>query len=245
MTFIKEAVIGEFISETFDSIVDISKVKIKEAVENRNVKYQNWESQIYSITVDVLNKITYSQYKDDQDRIYDAAEKILNGLKNEGNDKIEVVKAGLFYTCKDVDRNKCDEFIELLYRELSREDNKELYREIQLFQHSRIEKKVDVAIQKIDDKKNNEEKVANADDENSIFQNDKKRDYLKNWNSRLFLDVDNDENPTFLANVFIMPDFKIIKRLDRKKFSENNKMEVMISEFIKSYGNFLGLESRV
>lgn len=245
MTFIEEAVTGEFFGKAFDSIVDISKNKIKKAVENRNVKYQNCESQIYSKAVDVLNKITCSQYENEQDKIYDAAEKILNGFKNKGNDNIEIVKSGLSYICEYVDKNKCEEFIELLYQELSREEYMELYREIRLFQQerandksTRIEKKVDVVIQKVDDIKNNEEKVANVDDENSIFQNDKKRDYLKNWNSRLFLDVDNDENPTFLANVFIMPDFKIVKRLDRKKFSENNKMEVMISEFIKSYGNF-------
>ena len=80
MTFIEEAVIGEFISKVSDSAFDISKVKIKQAVENRKNKHQSPESQMYNIVVDVLNKITYGEYENDQDKIYDAAEKILKGF---------------------------------------------------------------------------------------------------------------------------------------------------------------------
>ena len=41
------------------------------------------------------------------------------------------------------------------------------------------------------------------------FQNNKKKDYLKAWYSRLFLHVDNDERPITLKDAFIMPDLKI------------------------------------
>ena len=68
MTFIGEAIIGEFISKVSDSIVEISKAKIKEAVKNRKDKHQSPESQIYNIMVDVLNKITYGEYENDQDK---------------------------------------------------------------------------------------------------------------------------------------------------------------------------------
>ena len=33
------------------------------------------------------------------------------------------------------------------------------------------------------------------------FQNNKKEDYIKNWNSRLFLHQDNDKRPITLAGV--------------------------------------------
>ena len=115
MTFIEEAVIGEFISKVSDSAFDISKVKIKQAVENRKNKHQSPESQMYNIVVDVLNKITYGEYENDQDKIYDAAEKILKGFKsgignNKDNDR-KSIKIGLSDICESVDENKCADFM--------------------------------------------------------------------------------------------------------------------------------------
>ena len=40
-----------------------------------------------------------------------------------------------------------------------------------------------------------------------IFQNNKKQDYIKTWNSRMFLHIDDKENPLTLADAFIMPDY--------------------------------------
>lgn len=66
-----------------------------------------------------------------------------------------------------------------------------------------------------------------------IFQNNKKQDYIKNWNSRMFLHVDNEENPITLADAFIMPDYKIYKSVKRIGYSDKDKLSVIIDKFIK------------
>lgn len=55
----------------------------------------------------------------------------------------------------------------------------------------------------------------NTTDEEKKFKNNKKEDYIKNWNSRLFLHMDNDENPITLKEAFIMPDYKMYKYLNQ------------------------------
>lgn len=211
MTFIEEAVIGEFISKVSDSAFDISKVKIKQAVENRKNKHQSPESQMYNIVVDVLNKITYGEYENDQDKIYDAAEKILKGFKSGIGNSEDDIKLGLNDICENVDENKCTDFMKLIYRELSKENYSELYREISLLKGekesnktSRIEQKVDVAIQKIDNIGNSNEKVVSQEEK---FQSNKKDKYLKIWNGELFLHSIINKRFLALKDVFIMPQY--------------------------------------
>ncbi len=204
MTFIEEAVIGEFISKVSDSAFDISKVKIKQAVENRKNKHQSPESQMYNIVVDVLNKITYGEYENDQDKIYDAAEKILKGFKsgignNKDNDR-KSIKIGLSDICESVDENKCADFMKLIYRELSKENYSELYREIRLFQEekegnktSRIEQKVDeiqYGVKEVNEKLNKIE----SDNYNPVInqsqivkKKSRTQEYADKWNANMFL----------------------------------------------------------
>lgn len=240
MTFIEEAVIGEFISKVSDSAFDISKVKIKQAVENRKNKHQSPESQMYNIVVDVLNKITYGEYENDQDKIYDAAEKILKGFKSGIGNSEDDIKLGLNDICENVDENKCTDFMKLIYRELSKENYSELYREIRLLQKeeegnktSRIERKLDVAIQKIDYIRNNGENVTITQNQEEKFQNNKKDKYLKIWNSRLFLHIDNEERPITLADAFIMPDYNFRMQVGRIKFLDTDTIGDVINKFIK------------
>lgn len=79
---------------------------------------------------------------------------------------------------------------------------------------------------------NNEEKV---DARKLKFQNNKKQDYIKNWNNRLFLHIDNDENPITLADAFIMPDYKIYKSVKRMGFSSEDTLDKLLDKFVK-YG---------
>ncbi len=48
---------------------------------------------------------------------------------------------------------------------------------------------------------NRNDKSNNFKENNIRFQNNKKQDYIKIWNSRLFLHADNDENPLTFAHV--------------------------------------------
>ena len=68
---------------------------------------------------------------------------------------------------------------------------------------------------------------------NKEFQNNKKGDYIKNWNSRLFLHIDNDERPLTLADTFIIPDYTIHKQINRIEFSYGDTLDNIIDKFIK------------
>lgn len=76
----------------------------------------------------------------------------------------------------------------------------------------------------------------NSNENSSIkeekFQNNKKQDYIKNWNSRLFLHQDNDENPISLADAFIMPDYRICAYIRKIGIFINNTLEQTIEKFI-------------
>lgn len=65
------------------------------------------------------------------------------------------------------------------------------------------------------------------------FRNSKKQIYIKNWNSRLFLHLDNDERPLTLADAFIMPDGSYRIKLGRIKYSDYDTLGDLINKFIK------------
>ncbi len=64
------------------------------------------------------------------------------------------------------------------------------------------------------------------------FQNNKKQEYIDNWNSRLFLHQDNEERPLTLADVFIMPDYCYNVEIKEKDFSNQDTLEKIIEKFI-------------
>lgn len=132
MITLMEAVFGGFISKVINDVGDVTKEKIIAAVKNKNSKHQNLESQIYNIIVSVLNKITYNQYEDEQDKIYDVAEKLLKYFKENDSDYQVNLKNRLQISCSDEDGNKCKEFKTLLYEELGKEEHSELFRAILL-----------------------------------------------------------------------------------------------------------------
>lgn len=65
------------------------------------------------------------------------------------------------------------------------------------------------------------------------FKNNKKQDYIDNWNSRLFLHLDNEERPVTLADAFIMPDFEIHKSIKRISFSDDDTLEQILEKFMQ------------
>ena len=63
------------------------------------------------------------------------------------------------------------------------------------------------------------------------FQKNKKQDYIDNWNSRLFLHVDNNERPITLADAFIVPDYDYRIKVGSINFSDT--MDEVIKKFMK------------
>ncbi len=253
MTFIEEAVIGEFISKVSDSAFDISKVKIKQAVENRKNKHQSPESQMYNIVVDVLNKITNDEYENYQDKIYDVAEKILKGFKNDEDNNRKSIKIGLSDICENVDENKCTDFMKLIYREISKDKYKELYREGSLLKGekesnkiSRIEQKADEtrygvkeANEKLDIIVNNKYNTATA--QNKIVKKESRtQEYANKWNANMFLNnfEKRDENAGVnvkLSEVYIDDHLPHYIWGENKNKSED--LKELLTEYIEEHND--------
>lgn len=204
MTFATEVIISGFVSKVVNNCFDVTWDKIKRAVKDKNNKHQSLESQIYNITVDVFNRITNNQYKNNQEKIYEAAEILLLGYKNIERDDIEVLKSSLKLFYPDVDNDKCMEFIKLLYQELSQDVYEVLYREIRLLQEeqesrktTRIEEKVNEIKSGLDDLKISSQ-IQSISQNNAPKQKAKNRtqEYADKWNSNMFLNNFNkrDEN---------------------------------------------------
>lgn len=69
-------------------------------------------------------------------------------------------------------------------------------------------------------------------DEKKKFKNNRKGDYIKNWNSRLFLHQDNDERPITLADAFIMPNYQLQQGIERIGFRNSGILDKAIDQFI-------------
>lgn len=204
MTFIEEAVIGEFISEVVNNCVDVSWGKIKEADKNRKSKIQNIQTRIYQVIIDAINIFTCNKYKN-QNKLYDAAETLLNGLKKGADNRIESVKVGLNILIPDVDNNTCERFIETLRCEVGKEANFDLYKEIFLILLDRATEYKSEELYQI---KLRLEQINKKLDENNVIaiQSDS-----ENFEKNLLIQTSNtiDDNNATIQNIysFLRTDF--------------------------------------
>ncbi len=199
MVIVGDEIISGFIGEVVSRCLDFSWAKIKESVKNRKNKHQNIESQIYNVVVNVLNQITYNKFKDDQDKIYQAAEKLLIGYKDSRCDSIEVVKSGLQILGENINNDKYIKFKKLLYQELGKDDYEELYRQIRLLQQdeesskvTRIEKKIDKVQQSVDEAKRKldafqENNRGEGNIQNKESVKSRTQEYADKWYDNMFL----------------------------------------------------------
>ncbi|MBD5497439.1 MAG: hypothetical protein HDR11_06700 [Lachnospiraceae bacterium] len=208
MTFIEEAIFSGFIGEVISKCVDVSWLKIKEAVKNKKNKHQNIESQIYNVIVNVLNQITYNKFRNDQDKIYQAAEKLIIDYKDDKYENLEAMRFCMQILGECINDNKYKEFKLLLYQELGKNDYEELYRQIRLLQQdeesnktSRIEQKMDKVQQGVDETNrrlgaflDNNRRIDNVQHKKLV--KNRTQEYADKWNANMFLnDFDKrDEN---------------------------------------------------
>lgn len=251
MTPISEIIFSGFVSKAVNNCVDVSWDKIKKAVKNKRANHQNLESRIYNVTVDVLNSIADNQFKSNQDNIYYSAEILLKSFKDGEENELGHIKSCLRMLGSNVDEDKCIQFKILLYETLGKNEYSELFRTILLLlleqnkqydhyvyeQIIKILNEAETKIDKLDlkfDTINSAKEDAIIRDNVIKFQNNKKQDYIDNWNSRLFLHIDNDERPLTLADTFIMPRFEHNDtQKGRINFAKKDTMRKAISKFIK------------
>ena len=210
---LEEIILSGFVSKIISDCVDISRDKIRKANYKRKEKTESFQTRIYQIIVDVINKVTSNKFKD-QEIVFDVAEAILKGFKEGKSDNKDIIKSGLSIFPLNIDDNESELFLRLLFYEISRDVNSDVYKEIllllitqkpqydyEILKHLQLMlSDVNKVLDKIDSRN---EIIAQSKN----FENNKKQDYIDIWNSKLFLHRDNDKKPLTLADVFIMPDY--------------------------------------
>lgn len=243
MVFLAEAFFSGCISKLVNDGTDYSKSTIQDAICDK--KNQDFSTKIYRVIEKALNTSTYDKYKN-RDILYDAAEKLFLNFKENG-DSIEAVKACLSGIITDVNRITCEKFIEKFFDGICKDDY--LFKRVVLILEETgikynqneflqlmemIKKNHEEIIETIGDSNEKYDKnVINSSEEDVKFKNNKKQDYIKNWNSRLFLHINNNERPITLANAFIMPDCKLQKCIERVGFTNKDSLEKIIDRFVK------------
>lgn len=241
------AFIGGAISKVINDGVDYTKPTIRSALNDKNNR--NYSTKIYRVIEKSLNIITNNKHKDSND-LYDAIEKIFNEFKNHG-DTLESVKFGLNVLGTDASDQRCENFLEEFYQEIRRDDD--LYKAVMLDMHQKDIKISQEEFQKLNEKldRNHREIVEKlyginenlngnslVNEENTnykdlVFENNKKQEYIKIWNSRLFLHAGKNEGIMTLADVFIMPDCQMHTVIQRLDFFCFDPLNVIIEEFVK------------
>lgn len=240
MTPVSEIIFSGFVSKAVNNCVDVSWSKIKEAVKNGKTKHQTLESQVYNITVDVLNKITNNQYANNQDRIYDAAELLLKSFKENERNELGNIKSCLQVFQVNVNENECMKFRLLLYEEISKNKYIELYHAILLLLleqknqydyviYDQLNQKLDKVILILNQKKDD-------DIGNNVNQKIKSRtqEYADKWNQNMFLnDFDKrDEN----AGVNIkLKEVYVDEHLPHYIWRNNQNISTDLKDLLKEY----------
>ncbi len=243
---------GDFVSKVVSDGVDILKKAIKDADLDRESYNQNLQAQMYHVIVDALNIYTYNKYKG-QDKLYDAAESILKGFMN-SKDNIDVLQSGLKILVSGVDDEACKGFLEILCYEICKDENGDLYKEIDKFWkrqeekyvYSEFEKSyqndrgalkrlndfkecVDYIKAKADDEKNN---VVGHDNELNI--RNRAEEYAEKWNRNVFLN-DFDEGDENAGVNIRLKDIYLEKCLPHYKWKSSEAVWSDLKELLKEY----------
>ena len=213
-----QSVVSKFLGDLVSGVVsdggDNLEKRIKDVAQNKKSYYQNVQVQIYRVVVDALNKFTYNKYNG-QNELYIAADSMLKEFKSKA-DSIEAVKLGLKMLVSDVNDNTCKDFLEILFYEICKDENKDLHNQIDMswkmhereyvykefeksYQNDReelerlndLKKCVDVINGKLDSEKNYETEY-----DNKLNVTSRAEEYANKWDMNLFLnDFDKrDEN---------------------------------------------------
>lgn len=241
---------GGFISKVINDGADITKRKIKSVVDDRNNR--NFSTKLYRVIEKTLNEVTGNNFKGTEG-LYDAIECIFRDYESNGND-IRAIKSGFNILGLHAGDYECDEFMErfcarickdeelrnmisLILQKLGFEKSEEISQMIiKTFENNH--KEHDIMLKKIDAIPQNVYKLFSENNQSidireKKFQNNRKQAYIENWNSKLFLHIDNDERPITLADAFIMPDFYIHRKNKRMDFSAQDTLEDIIDKFVK------------
>lgn len=197
------------------------KVKITEEVF-RQCEYSDKSLEEYLWNEYSKSKNGYMEHESDIKKGFRAVAKVLITLKDKSDDFEKKLLTDISGSVNDTNKelHKISAYLEGRFGSLDK-DNQELLD---------ILRKILEQVQISNIQNENKRDIVN---QNIEFPNNKKQDYIKIWNSRLFLHIDNDERPITLADAFIMPDFKIHQQISRIGFSSNDTLDKIIEKFIE------------
>ncbi len=124
---VKNTVFSAVISKLISDGIDIGREKIREIIKNKSNKNGEFCKEIYTILVNVVNKVTYNKMGE---KIYDIAENILLNLLENKYDYKEVIRM-------EVEKNgvyslNVEKFVDIFIREICSDKNENVYREIEI-----------------------------------------------------------------------------------------------------------------
>lgn len=239
-------IISGFVSKVVSDCVDVLKEKIKDADRNRKANEQNMETRIYQVTVDALNNFLNDKYKG-QDTLYDAAESILNGLKNNKEDKIDAVRAGLKMLGLQVMGTTCEGFLLSLCYEICKKENRDLAIEVIILQqelingyiqeefrksnlnNEEINRKLDYLIKELINKKVYEDQ---NNSKNPIIN--RAEEYAQKWDKNVFLNNFNERDENAGVNIKLR-ELYLEKHLPRYKWKLNDKLSYDLKDLLREY----------
>lgn len=208
-------ILNGFVGKIISDCIDISINAIKKADKDRKSKNRTMETRIYQVIIDSLNYFTYNNYKGN-DKLYYASESILKGLKS-GKGSAEVVKSGLKMLVLDINDDICQEFLGTIYREICRDENNDLYKEIVMVRQEQGLEDLKKITQNQNDswgmlgdikedtryirESLNKKEAHGLEHCNEIPIENRADEYVKKWDKNVFLNDFNEEDQNAGVNI--------------------------------------------
>lgn len=226
-----EMIISGIVSKMENDFIDISRDGIKRADNYRESKNQNFQTRMYQVIIDAINRFTFDKYKD-QDVIYRTAENLLKGFKRKDS-IIGVVKSSL----KDIRYTSEEDwrvFLDILCDEIAQEKNTDIYRVIDLRSNIQCSENDYVIIEKLDqiDKKVSDESIHKKDTQKVI--KNRTQEYADKWNSNMFLNNFDKRDENAGINVKLSEVY-IDAHLPHYIWKSNNKPLTDLKELLAEY----------
>lgn len=227
-------IFSEFMSNIFNDNLDTTREGIKKKIHNK--EDQSFSTKICRVIESTINHLTNHKYAQ-KDVLYEAVEKIILEFKND-RDGAEAVKSGLRLLIGDISDSRYQDFIDKFYNNICEDDylHKRVSfilqkKEIRItqngfqqlserndYEHAEFNRKLDVLMEH-----------KNIDIKTEKFRNNRKEDYIKTLNSKLFLH--SDDNPITLKEAFITPNFIIHKFSKNIKITRSETLGSLIRKF--------------
>lgn len=188
----------------------------------RQCKYDSFQLMDFMLKEYVTYKNGYIECENDIKKSLLAVAETLNGLVRESEEFSEEMMIQISNSVDDVNvgLQKIYEYMKENFDNLDNNSQRVFNILLMILEQ----------IQKLDVQGNETKSIT---DGKKKFQNDKKQKYIENWNNRLFLHIDNEENPLTLADVFIIPYYKMHKSISGIEVSNDDTLDKIIERFVK------------